>query len=107
MGTRTIKITVIKKFDMRELWRDENPGAAAELTPLCSKFKVGDAFFVEHFLDCLPVKLGSGNAVGCEPDIRNRRNSVHGQQVQEVLDAMVGMSYCPNFRHCSSSCVLP
>ena len=44
---KKIKVTVIKKLDMREIHPDEDWGAAESLEPICPAFNVGDEFIVD------------------------------------------------------------
>lgn len=44
---RKVKITVIKKLDMRELFGDEDVGAADGMAPVCGAFAVGDEFVID------------------------------------------------------------
>ena len=44
---RKVKITVIKKVDMHELFGDEDVGAADGMASTCSAFEVGDEFIID------------------------------------------------------------
>jgi len=46
MPVPKVKITVVRKVDMRDLWGEENLGAAAGFEPLCPYYHVGDEFIV-------------------------------------------------------------
>lgn len=44
---RKVKITVIKKLDMRELFPNQDVGAIDDLAPVCGAFEVGDEFVID------------------------------------------------------------
>ena len=44
---RKVRVTVIRKVDMRTIHPDQDMGAADWLEPVCPAFKVGDEFIVE------------------------------------------------------------
>ena len=44
---KKVKITVIKKLDMRELFDDQDVGAADGFGPVCTAFEVGDEFIID------------------------------------------------------------
>jgi len=58
-----VKVTVLKKFDMRDLWGDENPGARSDFPPICDLFEVGDEFVIE------PGQLPAGFCAGAYGDL--------------------------------------
>ena len=43
---KKVKITVVKKLDMRELYHGEDMGAADGMAPVCGAFEVGDEFII-------------------------------------------------------------
>ena len=44
---RKVKITVIKKVDMRDQFPNEDVGAVEDMAPVCDKFQVGDEFIID------------------------------------------------------------
>ena len=44
---KKVKITVIKKLDMRDLFGDQDVGAADDMAPVCGAFDVGDEFVID------------------------------------------------------------
>ena len=47
MALTKIKVTVVRKVDMRELWGGENPGTVSDFPPVCDLFNVGDEWIME------------------------------------------------------------
>ena len=47
MALPKIKVTVVRKVDMRELWGGENPGVVGDFPPVCDQFNVGDEWIMQ------------------------------------------------------------
>jgi uncharacterized repeat protein (TIGR04076 family) len=58
-----VKITVVRKMDMRRLWGDEDAGVVADFPPVCDAFQVGDEFIVA------PGQMPAGFCSGAFADI--------------------------------------
>jgi len=62
-ATHKVKITVVRKMDMRRLWSDEDPGVVPDFPPICDAFQVGDEFIVA------PGQMPAGFCSGAFADI--------------------------------------
>ncbi len=49
-----IKITVIKKLSIPDLYGDNPPATAMDMTPVCDRFEVGQEFIIEKRPVCPP-----------------------------------------------------
>ena len=63
MASTTIKITVVRKVDMRDLWGDENPGVVDDFPPVCDLFEVGQEWVLG------PGEMPAGFCAGAFDDI--------------------------------------
>ena len=63
MAIPRVKITVIRKVDMRDLWGAENLGTVVDFPPVCPFYQVGDEFMVEQ------TELPAGFCVSAFHDI--------------------------------------
>ena len=43
---RKIKVTVVRKLDMRDIFGDEDVGSSESMAPVCDRFSVGDEFII-------------------------------------------------------------
>ena len=44
---KKMRVTVVKKLDMRDIFGDEDTGCADTMDPICGAFKIGDEFIID------------------------------------------------------------